>query len=116
MSDALQVLAVVGVFSGTGDLYAGRRKLLRATWFPPTEEAQEKLLASWGISMRFVVGRPNGDEIRSAEEEETELKKEERLFGRFFRLDVMEDYSNLVVKVTSASREQPCDIACIGHR
>jgi hypothetical protein len=49
----------VGVFTGVAGSpkYADRRAALRATWFPNTTSALERLECTFGINVRFVVGQ-----------------------------------------------------------
>lgn len=89
----LSVLAVVGVFSGVGPKYAERRAVLRSTWFPATAAEQQRLRATASIDVRFAVGQPsNATEVAG-------IASEESRFGAFWRLDVLEEYGNLSLKV-----------------
>lgn len=100
------VTAVVGVFSGVGPKYTERRAILRSTWFPATADAQQQLLASASLDVRFVVGQSQDTA------EQSRILDEERRFGAFFRLEVQETYENLALKVgtTCGGKHQTLDM------
>ncbi|KAK9839521.1 hypothetical protein WJX81_006993 [Elliptochloris bilobata] len=80
--------AFLGVMSDQRE----RRDVLRETWFPDAEGLQ-RLEASAGIRMRFVVGHWSNDPER-----ERAMNEEESELGDILRLPVNETYTNLPMK------------------
>ncbi|GAB4819945.1 hypothetical protein N2152v2_006991 [Parachlorella kessleri] len=90
-----RVLAVVGVQTGfTTDPrpkynYMKRRQQLRATWFPDSPAAIERLETEKRLVVRFVVGHPL---------KEAAMQQEADTYGGFWRLPVQEAYLSLANK------------------
>lgn len=106
-SDRKKVRLFVGVFTGINDSgrkemksaeeklrydYRRRRAALRETWFPDSRAKRERLEKESGIIVRFVVGH-SSDPI-----EEAKLADEERNFGDFLRVPLVESYYGLTNK------------------
>ena len=72
--------------------YRLRRQALRDTWFPSSQAALDRLEASTGVIVRFVIGHsPNAAA-------EAEVAAEEEAHGGFLRLPLEESYLNLTNK------------------
>ena len=62
--------------------YASRRASLRASWFPSSKEALDKVAQKDGIIVRFVIGH-----TEEARQEEA-VALEDRQYGGFLRLPI----------------------------
>ena len=72
--------------------YTLRRQALRNTWFPTSQAALDKLEASSGIVLRFVIGHTTHAKA------EAEVASEEKKHGGFLRLPIQEEYLSLTNK------------------
>ena len=79
--------------------YASRRASLRASWFPSSTEALDKVAQRDGIIVRFVIGH-----TEEARQEEA-LAMEERQYGGFLRLPI---------RVNCAACQHAARIQCHG--
>eukprot|EP00210_Caulerpa_lentillifera_P004025 g3840.t1 len=97
----------VGVFTGINDSgrkdakngdenarydYRRRRMAVRETWFPNSREERERIEKESGIVIRFIVGHS------SDPKEEEKLAEEERTYGDFLRVPLVESYYALTNK------------------
>ena len=73
--------------------YFVRRQAVRAAWVPESEVAILQLQQLRGVLVRFVVGFSHSEEAMEV------LKEEVGLYGDMIRLDVLEKYHNLVLKM-----------------
>jgi len=78
--------------------YTLRRQALRQTWFPPDQEAVDKLECRQGIVMRFVIGHSADPKA------EAEIAAEEKKYGGFLRLPLQEGYLSLANKTLTFFR------------
>ncbi|KAL6553498.1 hypothetical protein OROGR_007340 [Orobanche gracilis] len=85
-----KVMAFVGI--QTGFESAGRRRVLRRTWFPSDHQGLQRLEESTGLVFRFVIGRTSDRSKMSA------LHKEVAEYDDFLLLDLEEEYSKLPYK------------------
>ncbi|CAA0816341.1 Probable beta-1-3-galactosyltransferase 14 [Striga hermonthica] len=85
-----KVMGFVGVQTGFGS--AGRRRVLRQTWFPSDHQGLQRLEESTGMVFWFVIGRTSDRSKMAA------LKKEIAEYDDFLLLDIEEEYSNLPYK------------------
>lgn len=100
-----KVVAVIGVQTGfTLDHsnpkydYGLRRRALRATWFPASQEELTTLEHDKGLVLRFVIGSsPN-------EGAEREVSEESARYGGFLRLPLQEGYGSLTNKTLTYFR------------
>jgi hypothetical protein len=102
-----KVLAVVGVqtgFTSPKDInsrkydYTARRKALRKTWFPPSQQALDDLESRLGIVVRFVIGHASPTANKNPDALESQIKSEEAQYGDFLRLPLEENYNTLTNK------------------
>ncbi|KAL6538311.1 hypothetical protein OROGR_012299 [Orobanche gracilis] len=78
-----KVMGFVGIQTGFGS--AGRRRVLRRTWFPSDHQGLQRLEESTGLVFRFVIGRTSDRSKMSA------LHKEVAEYDDFLLLDIEED-------------------------
>lgn len=96
-SPAGSVITLVGVQSRP---VSERRHILRRTWFPGNRKAMRELRLKHRVAAFFVVGRgaPGTDE-------EASVEAEAQRYGDIMRVDVVEDYENLLLKTVAFFRE-----------
>lgn len=93
----------VGVFSDGGGAakYAERRSALRATWFPNTTDALNRVECTYGITIRFVVGRSVlTDDSASLQAWYDETSEH----NDFLRLDALDTYRAMTGKTAEMFR------------
>jgi len=88
--ERIPVQVVIGIQTGFGS--ASRRKALRESWVPSSEEQLSRLEDEHGLVIRFVIGQTQ------RHDEESNLAREIQEHGQFIRLDVEEHYLNLNYK------------------
>jgi hypothetical protein len=93
----------VGVFTDGGGVekYATRRAAMRASWFPNTTEALQRVECKYGMTIRFVVGySPLTNDTRAVKKWREELAAHDD----FLKLDALDTYRAMTGKTAKMFR------------